>query len=479
MSDPYLPESVTIKARPWKASKIQSLLFEHALPNEYIVEIGKIDPKPRLGGKYFKIGRRFLKFPAAVQTVYFTSDNANKNYQGLKIDGYAFWRVDPEKPEVAARSLDFSDQDNPMGNTNRILRTICTEAIRHIIANISIEEALTKKDEIGRDLKAQLQRIERIWGITFDQVGIERVKILSSRVFDDLQQKTRDSLRLAAEESRMRTDQEIEKKKTEYLEEMERLHCQTEKEAKILRATTESEIHKVELEEISKREVEERNKAEERKKQEAEAAERAAQRQAELAGKQATRETELELHKESEKRRQAALSASLDAEARIKAHQLDARITEEIVQSELKKAELENQKRLKEQELAAALRYRILEVEHHVAAENQLAELRIAENHHVVTLKKRRELDELEHETETKKLERLRTEEQLRNSISSNRVMERLVDKLPELASSIRIDRYTVLDGTGASPISHVLAQILSVLDERGLGKFLKNESGE
>ena len=87
MSDPYLPQSQTIKARPTRISKIRSFLYEHALPNEYIVQIGIKDAVPVLGGKFLKLGKRFLKFPAAVQTVYFTSDNANKNYQGLMIDG--------------------------------------------------------------------------------------------------------------------------------------------------------------------------------------------------------------------------------------------------------------------------------------------------------------------------------------------------------------------------------------------------------
>ncbi len=51
VADPYLAVSQTIRARPTKVSKIPSLLFELAPPNEYIVQVGPKDAKPFLGGK--------------------------------------------------------------------------------------------------------------------------------------------------------------------------------------------------------------------------------------------------------------------------------------------------------------------------------------------------------------------------------------------------------------------------------------------
>jgi hypothetical protein len=167
--DPYLKQSRSRPVQPKKINDIGTLFFIYALPNEYILPIGVDGAKLVLGGRFFKIGRKFLKVPASVETVYFTSDNANRNYQGLKIDGYAVWRVDPQRPEVAMRSLDFFDQIQPMDNTNWILQTICTEAIRHIIANITIDDALRKKNEIADQLKNQLTHVQNSWGIVFDQ----------------------------------------------------------------------------------------------------------------------------------------------------------------------------------------------------------------------------------------------------------------------------------------------------------------------
>ena len=482
MSDPYLPQSQTIQVRPTKVSKFRSIFFEHALPNEYIVQIGIADAKPVLGGKFFKLGKQYLKFPAAVQTVYFTSDNANKNYQGLKIDGYACWRIDPESPELAARTLDFTDQENPMGNTNRILRTICTEAIRHIIANTTIEEALTKKDEIGRDLKAQLERIERTWGITFDQVGIERVTILSESVFDDLQQKTRDQLRLSASESRMVTDRDIEKKQAEYSQEMDHVRSEAEKESRILKATTESEVHKVELEEEAKRDSEIRKAEEAKRKAEAESGERAAEHRAEQAKRQASREAEIEAHRENEKRGLHLARAASEAEIRINTLESEARVAEAEIQGELQKSRAEHERRIQEQDFENERKAKTLAMEQGLAADQQSAELTRAEAAFDQTVKERRRTAELENEIEIKRLERMRTEREVANLVSPNRLLADFVEKLPDIASSQQIDRYTVYDGSGGSPLFHTLDQIISVLEEHGLAGLLKkteDESGE
>ncbi len=471
--EPYLRESQTIHARPTGVSKIRSLFFEMALPNEYIVPIGVKDAKPILGGKFFKIGKRFLKFPAAIQTVYFTSDNANKHYQGVKIDGYACWRIDPEKPEIAARNLDFSDTQNPMGNTNRILRTICTEAIRHLIANLAIEEALTKKDEIGRNLKSQLERIEREWGIRFDQVGIERVTILSAQVFDDLQQKSRDTLRLAAAESRMETDKEIEKKKSQHLEEMESLRCKTEKEARILKATTESEIHKVELEEKSIREAEERKAQENRRKAEHEAEERAASEKAERDKRQASREAEIEVLKIDEARKVKMIQSDSETETRIKSADNDAKIVEALVRSDLRKAESRHDQELRVQQLLAERELRKAEDEKHLEQNRLSGELELESARFEQKLKQHAEMARADHEIELDRLESLRRSEEMKNQLTDNRILSQLVEKLPEIASSVEIDRYTVLSGSGESPLSYTLAQIISMLEDSGLQRLL------
>ncbi|MDM8515827.1 SPFH domain-containing protein [Desulfobacterales bacterium HSG16] len=479
VSDPYLSESQTIRARPTRISNVKSFLYEHALPNEYIIEIGKKDAKVYMGGKFLKLGRKFLKFPATVQTVYFTSDNANKSYQGLRIDGYACWRVDSEKPEVAARSLDFTDRENPMGNTNRILRTICTEAIRHLIANITIDEALTKKDEIGRDLKSQLERIERSWGIAFDQVGIERVTILSNQVFCDLQQKMRDGLRLTAAESRMETDQKIEEKKAEHTREMEALRCQTDQETRILQATTESRIHKVELDEEAAQETEERKIKEARQKEEHESEERAEEQKAERLKRKAAREGEIEKTRNDEEYNLKIARINSDASFEIDAVKTEAKVAQAKVMSELIKIESEHDKNMKLQKLEAVRKADAYENAQKLELASLWAKLQMHNEQFESDLNEQRQKAILNQELEENRIKILKLEEQIHNMVSNNRVLARFVQKLPEIASSMKIDRYTVFDTSGGSPLSQTLAQMLSLFETQGLKRFFEEKNSD
>ncbi len=475
----YLASSRSIPVRPTPVSQLRSFLYEYALSNEYIYQVGKKDAQPALGGSFFRLGRQYLKFPASVQTVYFTSDNANKNYQGLRVDGYACWRVDPEKPEVAARCLDFSDQTFPMSNTNRLLRTICTEAIRHIIANITIDDALTKKDDIGRQLKEQLGRVERTWGILFDQVGIERVTILSNSVFEDLQQQTRDSLRLSASESRMGTDLAIEKKQAAHTEEIGLLQAETLRKERIRKAQTETEIHQVELEETSNREAEDRKAAEARLRAEAEALERAAVAEAEQEKRQTVRQTELEAQKVAEEQKLLASRAAMEAEAEIQAIQERARLAQARAAAEKEKAELEYAKAIRDIQVQAEQARTEQDLEAARLAMQQAAELERGAELRQHELEGERERSLAAHEAQLKALDRARIEEELKNLVSDNRIRADLVKGLPQMMAGPKVDRYTVLAGAGEAPVAQALAQIAAVLEQSGLRGILSGEGTE
>lgn len=209
-----------------KRKKLTGVFFETALPNEYLVLVGKKSVKPILGGKRFKLFRKFLRVPAFVQRLNFKTDNANVDYQGIGIEGYASWRINPQNPVKAISTLDFFDDNDPMARTNNDLQTICIEAVRHVISNMSIDDALRKKDEIADSLKVQLKTIEEKWGIVFDQVGIEKVRIMSNTIFQDLQSDYRNQLHLNSEKNRISTSREIAKEENAIneknkLEEME------------------------------------------------------------------------------------------------------------------------------------------------------------------------------------------------------------------------------------------------------------------
>lgn len=459
--DPYLKQSRSRHVPPRKINNIGSLFYIYALPNEYIVPIGSKGVKPVLGGKFFRIGRRFLKVPASVETVYFTSDNANRNYQGLKIDGYAVWRVDSEHPELAMCSLDFFDQMQPMDNTNRILQTICTEAIRHIISNLSIDEALRKKNEIAEQLRAQLKPIQNSWGIVFDQVGIERITILSSDVFDDLQQKNRDELRFAAANSKMETDQHIEQKKAEYLRETEKTHRQSERESRILKSESETEIRNIELNQQAQRETEELKFTEQKRIREESADQE--KLQAEIDGK-------IFLVEEQQRQTNAELKSKSDIEIAKTAEQLrmiSSSIQAQITELEQQQQQILKQQQLNEQALAEKQSLKQLRV-----AEKQQTKLKLEVEREQHSLKLQQEQEKLNHQIKLQTLEREKQQEAFKNNISATRVQAEFVRQLPEIAASIKIDNYSSFDTSGASPLTAFVSQALSLFEDKNLKKL-------
>lgn len=466
--DPYLKQSRSRQVQPKKINDIGNLFFIYALPNEYILPIGVDGAKPVLGGRFFRVGRKFLKVPASVETVYFTSDNANRNYQGLRIDGYAVWRVDPQRPEVAMRSLDFFDQIQPMDNTNRILQTICTEAIRHIIANITIDDALRKKNEIADQLKNQLTHVQNSWGIVFDQVGIERITILSSEVFDDLQQKNRDELRFAAANSKMETDQLIEQKKAEYSREIEKTHTQSERESRILKSTSETEIRTIELKQQAQREAEQL-KFEEQKLIRDKAADKAKLK--------AETDDRIFLAEEQQRQLNAEINAQTNAEianAKEKLRLAIAKTESEIAEFEQTQQSLLVKQQLEEQLLVDKQTLKLKRL-----AEKQQGKLKLKAEKQQVLLELLRQKEKLDYEIRLQAVECEKLEAELKNNISAARIQADFVRQLPKIAAAIKIDNYSAFDSTGASPLTSTIAQVWHIFENSGAGQLFSGSRTE
>lgn len=232
-----------------KTRRYSGLFFERALPNEYLVVVGKSKIRPVLGGKKFKLFNKFIHVPAYVQRLKFMTDNANVDYQGIEIKGYASWRIDPSNPEKSLSTLDFFNELDPMAKTNEELKTICIEAVRHVIANMTIDDALKKKDDIAESLFIQLKTIEDKWGIVFDSVGIEQVRIMSSTLFQDLQSEFRSKLRLNAEISNIETNREISRRTLETEEKNQQEQLTSKEIIEFFRIESETKLKKKALHE--------------------------------------------------------------------------------------------------------------------------------------------------------------------------------------------------------------------------------------
>ncbi len=346
-----------------KRKKLAGFFFEAALPNEYLVPIGARKAKPVLGGRKFRwLGfRKFLRIPASIQTLQFSTDNANVDFQGLGIEGFASWQIDTTNPSTAIATLDLFDEDDPMARTNEELQLICVEAVRHVIANMTIEEAHRKKEDIAQELKNQLQQIEQRWGINFHHVGIRHVKVMSANVFNDLQADYRNQLRLASAKTRISTDRQIAIEENQQREETGMGKLATDRKLG----------------------------------------------EADLASKKFLRETDLDGQNEISRKEHELAVTRMDLDTALKRdHEIQL-----------------------------------------MEAASRLAELqKNLEKHNLETEKLRREIEQ---------------------TYSDPAIAARLLEILPKIASAMKIEHYTVMDGGqggGASPIGRLVQEVMTIL---------------
>lgn len=58
--------------------------------------------------------------------------------------------------------------------------------IRHKIANSTIEDILTKREEIRQEMKSDMNSILNGWGVWLESVEITDVKICSRKLFENM-----------------------------------------------------------------------------------------------------------------------------------------------------------------------------------------------------------------------------------------------------------------------------------------------------
>jgi flotillin len=257
-----------------------------ASPSEFLVH-------QRFGRtRFFERGRaawvlpwvdRYALIPSSVHSLSFCADQITAENQGVEVSGFAIWSV--VDPKRAVEAVDFTESAEAIGRIGEHLREVVESAIRHQVANLTLEETLRKRGSIIERLKEELAGVANHWGLHITTVEIKTVRIMSAQLFENMQARFRDSLRLESERSAMETDELIQRGQA------------TAREEVALRemAFREAESHRNET--LSRAEIE-RNKEIERL--------RAAKRiELELA----TLGDQLELTKEREAKRREALES--------------------------------------------------------------------------------------------------------------------------------------------------------------------------
>lgn len=187
--------------------------FVTVSPSEYIIHIrgGKIIHKG-LGSSVFVMPRdRYCIIPSTASNIAFKADQITRENQGVEISGFAIWKI--SEPEKIYLHFDFSSEQSPIPQINDYLKDVVESAIRHQIANMTIEDVLRKRGTIILQLKKELEYISGQWGVTVDTVEIKNVRVMSATLFGNMQAKYRDAVRLESETSSLSTEKEIAEQK--------------------------------------------------------------------------------------------------------------------------------------------------------------------------------------------------------------------------------------------------------------------------
>jgi len=193
--------------------KMSNYRFVTVNPSDYAIVFKK--------GNIVKEGRGFRFFctpliqyviiPGNVKNITFSADQISRENQGVEVSGFAIWKVgDPKK---IYQNFDFKQENDTMEQVSAFLKDVVESAIRHMVANMTIEEVLRKRGTIIMQLKKELEYISQQWGIVVETIEIKNVKILSKTLFDNMQATFRNAIRLEAERNTIETEKQIEEER--------------------------------------------------------------------------------------------------------------------------------------------------------------------------------------------------------------------------------------------------------------------------
>ena len=187
-----------------------------AEPHEFLVQIrrGRVRRAEQGGSCWRWPSDTVALVDTSVRRLQFTADQVTREKVGVAVTGLAVFRI--VQPLLAWRTLDLSQGEGYA----EILREMFVGATRRLVANLGLEECLTRrKDALAAELTAEVAPVvqgdgraedstERGWGIAIDTIEIQDVKILSEEVFANLQAPYRESLELEALKARAEVEAE-------------------------------------------------------------------------------------------------------------------------------------------------------------------------------------------------------------------------------------------------------------------------------
>lgn len=150
---------------------------------------------------------RAILVPLGAQTLHFFADQITAENQGVEIVGFAIWNV--AAPERASQAVDFNEPEVGLARIGGQLREVVEAAIRREVANQTLEQVLRQRAAMTELLRQELLAVAGAWGLHLVSIEIKSVTILSRTLFENMQAKFRDALRLESAKSAMEADAAI------------------------------------------------------------------------------------------------------------------------------------------------------------------------------------------------------------------------------------------------------------------------------
>jgi hypothetical protein len=287
--------------------------------------------------------------PTTINRLRFVADQITREKVGVQVTGLAVYRI--VEPEIAFRMLNFSFGERASQKLADILREMFVGAVRRHVANLTVEEVITRrKESIARELVTELSPViegegrtedstNRGWGVVLDSVEIQDVRVQSETVFRDMQAAFRAALATKAREAELARNEEIALKEAASSRAVEQARLGSEVAMREARAQAESRSVEVEITEASRRaELEARAASEQSKREHAR----------ELASIE--QRSELEANQHALAQREARMEAELERERATT--QAELREAESLAAARLRERELELERRAQEVENA-------------------------------------------------------------------------------------------------------------------------------
>lgn len=482
-------------------------------PDEYVVHYRR--------GQVQNLGRglsflclpydTYLKVPSTIRDINFCADQITKEKQGVRVQGFLAYKI--ENFELAYQSLDLKakamkilpqcaenieetsydkktkekiiplDPGDPMAKTDLVLRRLAESVVRHEVSNKTVEAMISERETVIQSMREQLQKTVGDWGITIDTIEFTEVWVRSKELFQSLQAEYRNEMRRQAAISDAETNRSIAEKRLEterkiasLAAENDRLkrlkESQEQKLAEQAEISDRSEVESLKVESERERERQrleaERNLDELRRRQEFEA--RAAQIEHSKQEELLKIETQLA---------EAAEVHRLELDRRTKAKELKERALEtaRLMQEKSKQVELEAlELERKKQEALEISQRQATQAE--LARETLQAEARAQVLRLEATARKEASLEEAQALVEMgqAKAKSLQARIEAENLVQPSQIQKRLVEELPRIAESMRIDNVRWVNFAGSDPqnssplglVPGAIAQMMTTFQELG-----------